>query len=235
MRLLAFINESKTLSDEQVATMAEACTFQLARHACPAWKMPLLVCFPRKLADISGIDIVPRLVFLDHSDQADALGYHSVGPDGLPYAKVFVEPILDSGGAILLDPRHTGNVVSVCASHETLEILGDPGADWWRHGPQLPEGAEYALELCDPVQDDSYEVPTARGMVCVSDFVLPRYFGEPGRGVDYLGKLATPWTVAPGGYLIIKNDAGDVQDVFGHSRHAPHPASRLARRRAKAA
>ncbi len=209
--------------------MAAACTTQLARDAGPAWHKPLVICVPRLFEHVAGIDFVPRLVFFDTPDVANAAGYHDLGPDGLPYAKVFVGEILDGGGFTLTDSSDDGNSVSVCASHEALEILGDPSADDWRIGPPLPEGDQYALELSDPVQSQSYPIKTNWGLVSVSNFVTPAYFGGQvtDRQYDHLKQLPGPWTTAPGGYLIIRSRSGNVSNVFGSSKHIPHPASRF--------
>lgn len=232
MQLLAFIRESDTLTDEHVAAMAEACTYQHAKHVCTPWRLPITVCFPRALAQLDGLPWVPRLVFLDNREQANALGYHTVGPDGIPYAKVFVDEVLHYGGGILRD-KGNGSV-SVTASHEAVETIGDPGVDRWQTGPALVEGSQFAVELCDQVQRFSYTVPTKRaGLVSVSDFVFPAALGLPGGPrdkFDYLGKLDGPFKVAPGGYQIVRNSSGHVSNVWGSSLFAPHEASRMARR-----
>src|SRR5439155_1447257 len=108
---------------------------------------------------------------------ADALGYHAVGPDGLPYGKVFCQPILDGGGEIFENPKRDGYAISVTASHEAVETFGDPSADEWVHNAAAPAGEEDAKELCDAVQAASYDVPTSLGMVSVSNFLMPAYFG----------------------------------------------------------
>ena len=49
---------------------------------------------PAKL--VTGSDFVPSawaVTFLDNADQANALAYHDLTPDGLPLANVFVETI----------------------------------------------------------------------------------------------------------------------------------------------
>jgi len=51
------------------------------------------------------------LVFLDDSDQADALAYHDLTEDGLPISKVFVKTILADNAS-----------VSVGATHELCEM-----------------------------------------------------------------------------------------------------------------
>jgi len=55
------------------------------------------------------------LVSLDDSDQASALGYHDMTSEGLPLGKVFGTTNLKFG-----------TNWTVTASHELLEMLGDP-------------------------------------------------------------------------------------------------------------
>jgi hypothetical protein len=234
VRLLAFINHSTQITDEHVAAMAEACTFQLVQHVCTPWGKPSTFCFARRIDDVYGLDWVPRLVFFDAADQANTLGYHSVGPDGVPYGKVFVDEVFRYGGGIL---RDNGNgSVSVTASHEGVETVGDELVDQWVKGPAVLEGDEYAVELADQVQACSYEVPTRRaGLISVSNFIYPAALGlnsptHTKHPFDYLGKLSAPFSAAPGGYQIVRNAAGHVSNVFGCSRFTSHEASRQARR-----
>lgn len=234
MQLLAFIRESDALTDEHVAAIAEACTYQNAKHVSAAWGLHIVVCFPRTLELLENLPWVPRLVFLDNREQANALGYHTVGPDGIPYAKVFVDEVLGYDGAGILRDAGAGSI-SVTASHEAVEAAVDPLVNRWAPGPTRSEGSQYAIEACDQVQSCSYDVPTRRaGLVSVSDFVYPAALGLPGgpRGkFDYLGRLGEAFGVVPGGYQIVRDDAGKISDVFGASRFPLHEASRTARRR----
>lgn len=140
------------------------------------------------------------------ADMADALGYHDQTPDGRPYGKVFVRPILESGGTV----SDSANSVSVTLSHEVLELWGDPNCNAWFDDA---EGVSFAGELCDPVEADAYE----QGGVWVSNYVLPSYFDDnPERGArrfDYLGRLSRPFSMTKGGY-VIQRKAGKVKEVF---------------------
>src|SRR3989454_10689213 len=85
------------------------------------------------------------MVFLDNADQPGALAYHDLTPDGLPQSKVFVKTTLDNG-----------DLVSVSASHELVEMLVDPAINLMSTGPD-PK-AVYAYESADPVKALSFDV-----------------------------------------------------------------------------
>ena len=115
--------------------------------------------YPAKLYETS--TPVPndwQVVFLDDADSANALGYHDITKNGQPISKVFVKTTLAAG-----------EKVSVTASHETMEMLIDPGAQLWA---QSANGTFYAYEMCDAVEDTEYEI----NGVAVSNFVHPSFF-----------------------------------------------------------
>jgi hypothetical protein len=150
-------------------------------------------------------------VLLDDADEADALGYHDQTPDGRPYGRVFVNPVLNSKGTVL-----TGaNSVSATLSHEVLEMWWDPQVNSWF---QAPDGKLWAGELCDAVEGDSYDILVSGNKVAVSNFVLQPFFDcepEKGASFDYLGVLKKPFSIAPGGYAIIVKSMGKISYVFG--------------------
>ena len=127
-----------------------------------------------------------------------------------------------------------GSSVSACLSHELLELLGDPNADEFR---SYVDGYEYALELCDAVESDTYVIDGVE----VSNFVLPAFFGNDQTArVDYLGKLARPFETGVGGYQVRRDPkTGRIDQVFGRERAAwraagmAHPASRTSKRGAR--
>lgn len=231
--IVALLNQSAHFDKNRHAllAMARAIGYQLRHHAAPAWGTA-----PWQCVYCATTDDVPegasRLWVIDSPDVADALGYHDVDPEGHTYGKVFVEPILDAGGS----DTSGDNSVSVTASHEALEIFGDPPATYW---VQRPDGVLVATELCDPVEAQSYTVTTYGRPVDVSNFVTPGWFRrEDGtQKFDYLGSLREPFSKADGGYLILMK-GGRVYQEFG--RHYPewrkamkaHPAARTARRAA---
>lgn len=206
--LIAVVNESAYLADKLsvVDRIAKAIHHQLTDHVDQHWGGHSAVIFcpdPKAIPDGAC-----RLAFLDHPDQADALGYHDqVG--NRPYGKVFVEPILDQGATLTDGP----NSLSVTASHEGCEIAGDENVNLW---VQMPSGKLTSKELCDAVEDESYEVLVGDERVSVSDFLLPAWFdGQDKEGpFDYLGVLMAPFTRTEGGYMIVM-DGGKVDNVVG--------------------
>src|SRR6266545_3809264 len=114
--LLAVANESTMVTAADLEKLVNACATQIKLHVAPAWDMippPIIIYEDRKHippdADI--------LTIMDDSDQSGSVGYHRVSPDGRPYLRVFVNPILTHGGEILT----TSLSVSTVMSHETCE------------------------------------------------------------------------------------------------------------------
>jgi hypothetical protein len=145
---------------------------------------------PAKLVHSQGF--IPgawAMVFLDDADQADALAYHDLTPDGLPISKVFVRTTLNDK-----------QLVSVSASHELVEMLVDPAVNMMTTGPDRK--TMYAYESADPVEELDFEV----NGIPMSDFVYPSYFEifhKPGSvQFDYLNKVKKPFQILSGGYQI---------------------------------
>ena len=202
---LAIANRSQRVTDGDLKSIVNALALQLQRDVAPL----LRVLVPS--LDFVGSGAIPAgtpsLVVFDTADQADALGYHDVGPDGLPYGKAFAGPVLDNGGTV----KSGADSVSVTLSHELLEMLADPSANLWA---DAGDGSAYAYELCDPVEGDAYAV---RG-VSVSSFVLGAWFDPQAPRTakfDFLDKLPGPFTMTPGGYVLKRTEAGEVQAVWG--------------------
>jgi hypothetical protein len=231
MRHIAVVNESKKVPHADARLMVEACNIQMQRHAAPAWgKLPMPVLFYEM------VTMVPRdgdlIVIMDSPDEADALGYHSETPDGRVYGKVFVDPILDAGGAILSGALS----VSCILSHEVLEQFIDPDLNLWADDGR---GKLYALEVSDPVEADSYKVKVGRRLVAVSDFVFPEWYDrENRRGTRYnqLKTLKGPFTMRKGGYVVLRDEKGEEKNIFAarypawRKKGKLHEAARTARR-----
>lgn len=143
------------------------------------------------------------ITLVESLDVADAVGYHSVGSLGAPY------------GFVLADP--TGSVVAWqrAASHELFEALVDPRCNEWA---QDATGRLWALEVCDPVQDDWYgiDLSDGGGEIAISNWCTPAWFADPGpaRMVDRMGLLDVPWSLRPGGYAV-SITGGRVETVPG--------------------
>src|SRR5206468_9041772 len=84
------------------------------------------------------------LAFLDDADVANALGYHDLTPDGLPFSKVFVRTTVAAG-----------QKVSVTACHELAEMLVDPAINLASTGPS---NRFYAYETADAVEEQEFRL-----------------------------------------------------------------------------
>src|SRR5437879_3900794 len=154
---IALLNESTVVTDHDIAAITHALQTQVDRDWQPVWGSRAdLVAVPKGQPLPAG---AWWLGFFDNSDQAGALGYHDLTNEGLPLGKVFAAT-----------DKQYGQKVSVTASHELLEMLGDPDiCRCINQGHTL-----YALEVCDPVEADNlgYDIDS----VTVSNFVTPAYF-----------------------------------------------------------
>ncbi len=235
---IAIVSETPDLSQPDAIEIAAVLERQLGEHVAPAWQCAGVdvAAFPSLAAVPAGWSI---LAVLQNADQAGVLGYHDVTPDGRPFAKVFTGPILFSGGSVKRGP----NSIAVTISHEGIETVIDPYASFWcdapNDGTESPE--EEAIEACDRVEDQAYVLDG----VWMSDFLTSRAFmvrtdrpatkAEDGP-FDYLGKLAGPWDLTPGGYCIRRRGGPggvtrmvnaaqlSVATLSRHAEHARHAA-----------
>ena len=220
--LIAVINQSTLVTNAQVDLMCQAIQVQLDLHVLPAWNMKAgSIKFYADATKVPGYAWVVNM--LDNSTQAGALGYHAEDNDKVD-AFIFAGPVLQNNGVVLYDTTNPQNVsVASVLSHEVCEMVGDRFAAFWSDGPSVVASdgqtyTEYALELCDPVEGDSYAITVGTQKVSVSNFVFPSWFNAEATSVnlpfDYLGKLTKPFSMTPGGYLIVRQ-SGNVQQVFG--------------------
>lgn len=187
---IAIVNTpSSGVANTEVQAMVAAMRHQLVNDFGPAWRTGAHLRFvPSTSKAPAGAWVI---ALLDNSDQAGALGYHDLTPDGYPLGKVFAGT-----------DRQYGETISVTLNHELLEMLADP---YINQCVQADDGAFYALEVCDAVEADAfgYEV----GGVLLSNFVTPAWFGHGGGRLDHLGQLSQPFQLAPGGYISVFDPA----------------------------
>jgi hypothetical protein len=195
---IAVVNESTACTDNEVSSITAALQHQVDHDVRPSWGYAAQLTAVPKGERPAGDEWV--LGILDDSDQAGALGYHDLAPNGLsPVGKVFAAT----------DKKY-GAEVSVTASHELLEMLGDPDIN--ESALDSKTGRLYAKELSDAVEADElgYEI----GGVLVSDFVLPAYFSPlfagKGHPLSFKGNVTEPFSLAEGGYLSFL-DLGDLK------------------------
>lgn len=200
--LIALYRETALISDDDVLSYMRAQQLQLDRDLLPFWGRSANLLF------VPGGDQIPpdawQCVFLDNSDQADALGYHELTAFNLPIMKVFVA-----------DDQAAGLTWTVTASHEMIETIGDPYIDQTVTLRDQATGftEEYAFELCDCCEDDQFaysvEDPVNHRSHLMSDFALPHWFmpgsaGAENRRYTFQYAVDGPFRLAAGGYIGVR-------------------------------
>jgi len=191
---ISIVNLSSLFSDTDLRIAANALQIQVTRDFYPIWGINAKMYYtPRgshPTADHWAMGI------FDDPDQADALGYHDVTPQGQPLMKVFVKPTLAQGSA-----------VEATMSHENLECLVDPDINLT---VELDDASGrpsklYAYEVCDSPEADefNYAIQTDGKEVPVSDFVTPAFFESfrTSGPFDFMNKISKPFQILPGGYM----------------------------------
>src|SRR6266699_5116701 len=151
---IACFNRATTPLGVDFGALIAAMQVFVDRYIAPVWGTPA------KLVRSKGfVKGAWAMVFLDDADQPGALAYHDLTPEGLPQSKVFVKTTIENG-----------DLVSVSASHELVEMLVDPAINMMTTGPD--PRTMYAYESADPVEEVTFKV----NGVDMSDFVYPAYF-----------------------------------------------------------
>jgi hypothetical protein len=223
---ISFFNESTVLKDSDVKLAITPLQTQVTKDFAPVWGVEAdLTFFPK------GTQIPTnawQIGIFDDSDQAGALGYHDLTPDGLPLGKVFAKT----------DQEYKSEW-TVTASHELLEMLGDPDINLyglWQDGWVI---TFYAYEVCDACEADKYGYKI--NGVLVSDFVYPAWFeGFRKKGstqFDFGKQIQEPFQLLDGGYAAIYDASynnGWMQQYPQGAKMAyaqrPHVGSRRERR-----
>jgi hypothetical protein len=193
---VAVINQSSDLKDADIKACVDALNQQVNRDFSSPWGLDAtMVAVAKGKKPPAG---AWWLVMLDDMDVADALGYHDLTSENLPLGKVGIKTAAQ---------YHESWTVT--ASHELLEMLADPyiGNGF---GP-YNDGSWFALEVCDPVEANEYDV----GGIKVSDFVYPAWYGSgPGDRYSHLKAVDQPLVLAPGGYQSIWTPNGGWSQMF---------------------
>ena len=232
---IVIINEATTspLADQVtpawLTSCAGACVDQLMQHVAPVYGGTYGIRVGNGSSDVQPNEMVFAIVDA-LPDAPGAIAYHDVNGADVPVA------------FLALSTCNTLDDVSTAVSHELCETAGDSACDLWADDGQ---GHEWARELCDAVESNSYPI----NGIAVSDFLLPGFFGanDPGpysflqanptmgtpRGIP-----SGPFATASGGYQIQRNaGTGDTQ-VTGKVREhrmakVRHWSSRVHRRGAR--
>ncbi|MBI3784183.1 MAG: hypothetical protein HY270_12375 [Deltaproteobacteria bacterium] len=192
---IACFNQASTPLGVNYDALIGAMQSYVDKHIVPIWNTPA------KLVKTSGfVKNAWAMVFLDDADAPGALAYHDLTPSGLPLSKVFVRTTIKNG-----------DLVSVSASHELVEMLVDPAINMMTSGPDSK--LMYAYESADPVEALSFGVDG----IPMSDFVYPAYFEvfhkSGSAQFDRLNKVKKPFQILSGGYQIIFKN-GKYSQVF---------------------
>lgn len=209
------MNRSTVTTDEELTPIIAALEKQVTDDFRPTWGIAALL---EQVA--KGVTPDPRHFWLgvfDDADQAGALGYHDLTPEGLPVGKAFAKT----------DEQYHSSL-SVTLSHELLEMLGDPYLNDCVIDPS--SGRLYAKENADAVEADplGYQIDG----VLVSDFVLPQFFDPTHKGkglaLSHRGNVTEPFALAEGGYLSYLNlknlQAGWQQETMQTAAPGMRPA-----------
>jgi hypothetical protein len=142
---IAFGNRSTVVTDTDVASVVKALKRQITRDFVPTWGTDANIVFFAKPA------LPPKdawiVAILDDSDQAGALGYHDITSSGLPLAKVFAK-----------SDKENGLSWTVTASHELIEMLGDPEISLTIFDQtDNTSGRLFAYEFCDACEPFPYQ------------------------------------------------------------------------------
>ena len=193
---IAVFNKSTTPLGVNLDKLIAAMQVYIDKFIVPVWATPAKL--------VKSKDFLAgawALVFLDDADEPDALAYHELTPDGLPISKVFVRTTIENG-----------DLVSVSASHELVEMLVDPAINLMTTGPD-PKTV-YAYESADPVEALTFNV----NGIPMSDFIYPSYFEDFRKAgsvkFDQLRKVKRPFQILAGGYQIIFK-GGKWTQIFG--------------------
>jgi len=198
---IACFNSAVTPLGVNLDDLIAAMQVYVDKYVVPVWNTPA------KLVKTQGYNKGAwAMIFVDDADQPGALAYHDVTPDGMPQSKVFVRTTIENG-----------DLVSVSASHELVEMLVDPAINLMSTGPDAT--AMYAYESADPVEALSFDV----NGIPMSDFVFPAYFEDfhkPGSTTfDQMKAVKKPFQVLSGGYKIIFKN-GKWKEVYGSKAKA---------------
>lgn len=202
MRTILLVNKSTLISRYAFGQYAAAQQRQISEHFAPIYGIDVQL----RVADDHQAD-EEAVVFMDHPDVADALGYHQV-VESSETPLGFVFPALSQ-------QYHTA--WSSVGSHEVLEQAKDAFCQQGQVGTWEGKVAAIADEVADPVQADVYQMDG----VWLSNFVRPSWFNEEAkdpRGYDYLANLTSPCTLRPGGYISLTFDLRTWNQVFAY-RH----------------
>ena len=185
VRNVALVTEESAIPMSELSAVAAALQKQASRDFGPLWKVESTVTAFQTLDQLP-LDYWPVVIKDDIGDPS-AAGYHD-DQHGQPFSLV-----------------QYSQGWTLTASHEVLEMLGDPFGRRLVAGESPKEGqgrVRFLVEVCDPSEAEEFSY-SVNG-IQVSDFYTPHYF-DPVTSASvrysYTGAITAPRTVLKGGYL----------------------------------
>jgi hypothetical protein len=211
-------NLSSQIADAQLAAVIAAINRQVAEHYQPEWRQSATVTGYR--LDLKGAKAnldgrADAVIYVGDQSQdptvgvGQVFGYHSENYNHVPYGFVYGDVCEKLFEKYKLP-------WTAALSHEVLELLSDPKVSFLVTGPAPAGGAgsaNYALEVCDPTQGDTYKIDG----IDVSNFVSKKYFNQPGgtiQSTNYLNLALAPFGVRPLGNYVYQ-DADGTHEIWG--------------------
>jgi hypothetical protein len=184
------VNQSTLVTDEQIQDALPAFQLAVTRDFAPVWGTDATLTTDPATADAWTVTIT------DEPDVLFAAGYHYLD-HGRPAAKVFADSM----------------PWQLVLTHELFEMLVDP----WLNRSVRAHGKWWLVEVGDPVETRSYQLPSASGLpVSISDFVTPAWYRPGTRGpFDHNLHVKRPLQLLAGGYAAYWSElAGGWTGVF---------------------
>lgn len=214
---ICLVRMTDALTDEQCYAFAADAQLEITTNFAPHWANALI-------SYIKPGDMIPGGAVQIHledtapADDKGDLGYHTT-EDGWPVGHCFYQ-----------DCKRDGCDFWVTVDHECKETIADLDGAATVHMVDEQTGVtwEYALEVCDAVEDDQFAHVV--GSHKFSDFVLPSYFHQGSRGPWSFGNnLPGPFSLADGGYAARREIAPQVKD-WDQNMHSSRVTPRMLKR-----
>jgi len=193
---VALVSQSNSVSFDDVTRVSAALQKQVTRDFAPIWNVQATVDGFQQLSSVP-VGYWPVVVRDDVVQKEQAAGVH-LDSNNQPFALV-----------------QAGDQWPLTASHETMEMLGDPFGNRTIAG-QAPKQAkgqsrvEYLVEVCDPSEEDQFGYTV--NDIQLADFYTPHFFDPvKASGVRYsfTGAITAPRTILKGGYISWHNPVND--------------------------
>lgn len=214
--LIAIINQSSLVSDDQIVLMTRAVQSQVSLHLLPAFNLKTTT-----LKFFSDITKIPGhawvICFANDNANDSQLQKDFQNNNDLVNSFIYCQTLIDNNESI-----------SATLSREVCEMITNRFSNIWMTGPMTLSGSEYAYNICEPVAKDEYTITVDGIGIKVANFVFPSFFNmnaakPENMPFDYLKLLSAPFTTTDGGVLTIRKAISNYSCFnIGKSRSKNH-------------